>query len=101
MSSLDNVVAPSVTVACTVGPEPLMFPTGPTEVMVNPLEPPRTAAARAASGSASGSGPRPRVGPVRSLPPSRSAHRYCPPYHRSRRMLAWLTRREVYPKTFK
>jgi hypothetical protein len=43
MSDLDNVVALSVTVACTVGLEPLMFPTGLTEVMVTPLEPPRLA----------------------------------------------------------
>ena len=41
MSDLDKVVALSVTVACTVGLEPLMFPTGLTEVMVTPLEPPR------------------------------------------------------------
>jgi hypothetical protein len=41
MSDLDNVVALSVTVACTVGLELLMFPTGLTEVMVTPLEPPR------------------------------------------------------------
>jgi hypothetical protein len=31
----------SMTVACTIGLEPPMFPTGPTEVMVTPLEPPR------------------------------------------------------------
>lgn len=43
MSDLDKVVALSVTVACTVGLEPLMFPTGLTEVMVTPLEPPRLA----------------------------------------------------------
>jgi hypothetical protein len=43
MSSLDSATTPSVTVACTVGLEPLMFPTGPTEVMVTPLEPPRLA----------------------------------------------------------
>ncbi len=43
MSDLDKVVALSVTVACTVGLEPLMFPTGPAEVMVTPLEPPRLA----------------------------------------------------------
>jgi hypothetical protein len=43
MSDLDRVVALSVTVACTVGLEPLMFPTGLTEVMVTPLEPPRLA----------------------------------------------------------
>lgn len=43
MSDLDNEVALSVTVACTVGLEPLMFPTGLTEVMVTPLEPPRLA----------------------------------------------------------
>lgn len=36
MSSLDKVVALSVTVACTVGLEPPMFPMGPTEVMVTP-----------------------------------------------------------------
>ena len=41
MSFLDKVVALSVTVACTVGLEPLMFPTGLTEVMVTPLRPPR------------------------------------------------------------
>ncbi len=41
MSDLDKVVALSVTVACTVGLEPLMFPTGLTEVMVTPLEPRR------------------------------------------------------------
>ena len=43
MSPLVKVVPLSVTVACTVGLEPLMFPTGPTEVMVTPLEPPRLA----------------------------------------------------------
>jgi hypothetical protein len=41
MSFLVKVVALSVTVACTVGLEPLMFPTGLTEVMVTPLRPPR------------------------------------------------------------
>ena len=41
MSDLDKVVALSVTVACTVGLELLMFPTGLIEVMVTPLEPPR------------------------------------------------------------
>ena len=41
MSFLDKVVALSVTVACTVGLEPLMFPTGLTEVMVTPRRPPR------------------------------------------------------------
>jgi hypothetical protein len=41
MSFFDKVVALSVTVACTVGLEPLMFPTGLTEVMVTPLRPPR------------------------------------------------------------
>lgn len=41
MSDLVKVVALSVTVACTVGLEPLMFPTGLIEVMVTPLRPPR------------------------------------------------------------
>ena len=41
ISSLLKVLWPSITVACTVGLEPLMFPTGLTEVMVTPLEPPR------------------------------------------------------------
>ena len=41
MSFLDKVAALSVTVACTVGLELLMFPTGLTEVMVTPLRPPR------------------------------------------------------------
>jgi hypothetical protein len=41
MSFLDRVVALSVTVACTVGLEPLMFPTGLTEVIVTPRRPPR------------------------------------------------------------
>ena len=41
MSSLVRVLLLSVTVACTMGLEPLMFPTGLTEVMVTPLEPPR------------------------------------------------------------
>lgn len=40
MSDLDKVVALSLTVACTVGLEPLMFPTGLAEVMVTRLEPP-------------------------------------------------------------
>ena len=43
MSDLDKVVALSITVACTMGLEPLMFPTGLIEVMVTPLEPPRLA----------------------------------------------------------
>lgn len=43
MSDLDKVVELSITVACTMGLEPLMFPTGPTEVMVTPLDPPRLA----------------------------------------------------------
>lgn len=43
MSDLDKVVSLSVTVACTIGLEPLMFPTGLIEVMVTPLEPPRLA----------------------------------------------------------
>jgi hypothetical protein len=43
MSDLDKVVALSVTVACTVGLELLIFPTGLTEVMVTPPEPPRPA----------------------------------------------------------
>ena len=41
MSFLVKVVALSVTVACTVGLEPLMFPTGLTEVIVTPRRPPR------------------------------------------------------------
>jgi hypothetical protein len=41
MSSLLKVLELSVTVASTMGLEPLMFPTGLTEVMVTPLEPPR------------------------------------------------------------
>src|SRR5215217_5517765 len=42
MSSLLKVLWLSVTTACTVGLKPLMFPTGPTEVMVTPpLAPPR------------------------------------------------------------
>jgi hypothetical protein len=41
MSSLLKVLLLSITVACTMGLEPLMFPTGLTEVMVTPLEPPR------------------------------------------------------------
>jgi hypothetical protein len=42
MSSLVKVLSLSTTVACTMGLEPLMFPTGLTEVMVTPpLEPPR------------------------------------------------------------
>jgi hypothetical protein len=41
MSSLVRVLSLSITVACTIGLEPLMFPTGLTEVMVTPLEPPR------------------------------------------------------------
>lgn len=43
MSFLDRVVALSLTVACTVGLEPLMLPTGLIEVMVTPLVPPRLA----------------------------------------------------------
>ena len=43
MSDGDRVLALSVTVACTVGLEPLIFPTGLIEVMVTPLEPPRLA----------------------------------------------------------
>ena len=43
-----------------------MFPTGPTEVMVTPLEPPRL--------GPPGAGSRPRVGSVRSPPFSRPAH---------------------------
>jgi hypothetical protein len=41
MSDLLKVLSLSITVACTMGLEPLMFPTGLTEVMVTPLEPPR------------------------------------------------------------
>jgi hypothetical protein len=41
MSDLLKVLSLSTTVACTMGLEPLMFPTGLTEVMVTPLEPPR------------------------------------------------------------
>jgi hypothetical protein len=43
MSSLVKVLSLSVTMACTVGLEPLMFPPGLTDVMVTPppLEPPR------------------------------------------------------------
>ena len=93
MSSLDSATTLSVTVACTVGLEPLMFPTGPTEVMVTPLEPPRLA---------------PRLAPPLA-PDLVLGLALCevfrlldlpigvPPY-RSRRMLAWLTRRRVYPK---
>jgi len=43
MSDFDKVLAVSATMACTVGLEPLMFPTGLTEVMVTPLLPPRPA----------------------------------------------------------
>lgn len=43
MSDLDKVLALSATVACTVGLEPLMFPTGLTDDMVTPLAPPRLA----------------------------------------------------------
>lgn len=43
MSDLDKVAALSVTVAVTVGLEPLMFPMGLIEVMVTPLVPPRLA----------------------------------------------------------
>src|SRR3712207_3582268 len=43
MSPLIGVLWPSVTMACTNGLWPLMFPTGLTEVMLTPppLEPPR------------------------------------------------------------
>jgi hypothetical protein len=41
MSALLKVLSLSITMACTMGLEPLMFPTGLTDVMVTPLEPPR------------------------------------------------------------
>ena len=41
MSSLLKVLELSITVACIMGLKPLMFPTGLTEVMFTPLEPPR------------------------------------------------------------
>lgn len=43
ISDLDKVISLSFTVACNMGLEPLMFPTGLTWVMVTPLEPPRLA----------------------------------------------------------